>query len=413
MVKVSVVIPIYNVEEFLDECLTGIVNQTLSDIEIICINDGSTDNSLEILNKYANDDDRIIILNQENKGHAVACNRGIDLAKGEYLYLMDSDDMLKTSALEELYDYAKKKSADFVLFQSNNYSQDEDVYYNSAIYSMDNVADFIGDSVVDYNDLGDLIFEIPVTPWSKLYDLNFINKINVRFPEGLIFDDNIFFWDVLFNATRIAFYRKYFFTRRWYSYSSTTAGDLRFIDAIEINNLMLNRFEKYGLLEKYKKVLFNRKIDLNYGRFIRIKDIYQKEYYTEFNKDCKKIVSDDLYDEYMDVLDDRNKKIFLSCLESDTFKEFKYEMAYYDSNNLKIEFEKNNWNLKVNNNNLIKTNNDLKKQVDDLSNECNSLKEKVNILANENTILKKEIDLIKNSNSWRYTEFLRKFKRKI
>jgi glycosyltransferase involved in cell wall biosynthesis len=133
MVKVSVVIPVYNVEDFLEECLDSVVNQTLRDIEIICVNDGSPDDSLRILEEYARRDNRITVINQDNAGHAVASNRGIDLAKGEYLYLMDSDDMLKTTALEELYIYAKDKSADFVLFQSNNYSQDENKFYNSAI----------------------------------------------------------------------------------------------------------------------------------------------------------------------------------------------------------------------------------------------------------------------------------------
>ena len=97
MVKVSVIIPIYNVENYLEECLDSIVNQTLKDIEIICVNDGSTDNSLDIINKYAAKDDRITVIDQENGGHAVATNRGMDLAKGKYLYLMDSDDFVKTS----------------------------------------------------------------------------------------------------------------------------------------------------------------------------------------------------------------------------------------------------------------------------------------------------------------------------
>ena len=93
MVKVSVVIPVYNVEEFLEPCLDSIVNQTLDDIEIICVNDGSTDKSLDILNSYAKNDDRFTVISQENGGHAVATNRGMELANGKYLYLMDSDDL--------------------------------------------------------------------------------------------------------------------------------------------------------------------------------------------------------------------------------------------------------------------------------------------------------------------------------
>ena len=193
MVKVSVVIPIYNVEEFLNECLDSIVYQTLEDIEIICVNDGSTDNSLDILNSYAKNDNRFIIISQENGGHAVATNLGMSLAKGEYLYLMDSDDILKITALEETYNYAKEKNADFILFQSLNYDMDENKYYKTNIYSMEHIADFVDESIFDYNDLEEMIFDIPVTPWSKLYKNQFIKDIGASFPEGLVFDDNIFF----------------------------------------------------------------------------------------------------------------------------------------------------------------------------------------------------------------------------
>lgn len=108
-----------NVENYLGACLDSIVNQTFKDIEIICINDGSKDNSLEILKSYAKKDDRFTVINQENGGHAVATNRGMDLATGKYLYLMDSDDVLEDpEALEKTYKVAEEKQVDFVLFQA-------------------------------------------------------------------------------------------------------------------------------------------------------------------------------------------------------------------------------------------------------------------------------------------------------
>ena len=99
MVKVSVVIPVYNVEKYLRDCLDTIVNQTLEDIEIICVNDGSTDKSLDILNEYASKDERMRVISQENGGHAVATNVGMTYATGEYLFLMDSDDILKLKSI--------------------------------------------------------------------------------------------------------------------------------------------------------------------------------------------------------------------------------------------------------------------------------------------------------------------------
>ena len=349
MVKVSVVIPIYNVENFLEECLESITNQTLRDIEIICINDGSTDKSLDILNSYASEDDRFKVFSQENQGHAVATNKGMELANGKYLYLMDSDDILKLTALEETYNYAEKKSADIVLFQSCNYSNSEDKYYKSKIYSMDDVADFIGDKVVNANDLGDLIFSIPVTPWSKLYNNDFIKRINVKFPKGLVFDDNVFFWDVLFYAKRIVFYRKYFFTRRWYSTSSTTSGDLRFIDSIKINNLVIKTFEKHNQIERYKKKLYNKKVKLGYSRYKNIKDEFKEEYFNALKDDFNNF--DNI--NFIDLLSKRNKTIFKSCLNADTHKEFGLTIQNYDlkvnNKKLKKKYEQiissNSWKL--------------------------------------------------------------------
>ena len=93
MVKLSVIIPVYNDEKYLRECLDSVCNQTLDDIEIICINDGSTDSSPEILNEYSQADERIIIINQENRGPAASRNNGLDIAKGEYIAFLDAADM--------------------------------------------------------------------------------------------------------------------------------------------------------------------------------------------------------------------------------------------------------------------------------------------------------------------------------
>ena len=99
MPKVSIIIPVYNVEKYLKKCLNCIVNQTLTDFEVICINDGSTDNSLEILNEYAKNDKRFIVISQENQGQGVARNRCLELVKGEYIQFIDPDDWVETNML--------------------------------------------------------------------------------------------------------------------------------------------------------------------------------------------------------------------------------------------------------------------------------------------------------------------------
>lgn len=119
--KVSVILPVYNTEKYLPECLDSLLNQTLKDIEIICINDGSTDNSLEILQEYQANDQRIRILNQENQGAAIARNKGIQMAEGEYLSFLDADDFFDENMLKWSYEKAQKTNSDICIYGSYLY----------------------------------------------------------------------------------------------------------------------------------------------------------------------------------------------------------------------------------------------------------------------------------------------------
>ena len=138
-IKVSVIIPVYNVEPYLKECLNSIINQTLKDIEIICIDDCSTDNSYQILEEYSKKDNRIIILKNEKNtgGPSTARNKGIDLAKGDYLYFIDSDDYIENNFLEEMYNTAKEYNTDIVsnlnIIENNNNNY---IYYQHSIYNI-------------------------------------------------------------------------------------------------------------------------------------------------------------------------------------------------------------------------------------------------------------------------------------
>ena len=106
MKKISVIVPVYNVEKYLSECLDSVLSQDEKDIEVICVNDGSTDKSLEILKEYKEKDDRIIIVTQDNKGLAEARNSGLNVAKGEYIFFLDSDDKMREGTLSKLYSTA-------------------------------------------------------------------------------------------------------------------------------------------------------------------------------------------------------------------------------------------------------------------------------------------------------------------
>ncbi len=345
MVKVSVVIPVYNVEDFLAECLDSITSQTLKDIEIICVNDGSKDKSLDILNGYASKDNRITVIDQENGGHAVATNRGMDLATGKYLFLMDSDDILDLTALEKTFELAEQKQVDFVIFQAINYYMDKNQLIEEENYSMNALADYVGDSVFNYKDVRDYVFDITVTPWSKLYRRDFIEKNSIRFPEGLVFDDNVFFYDVLFAAQKIIFLREHLFRRRWYPTSSTRAGDQRFLNYIDICNLIWDVFFRYGEFDYYKDELFEKKVGTVYYWYKNIKDEFKELFFQAMKKDYQKITDDDEFLKYfITSLDNRKRTIFESALNSQTHEEFDLCMENYglrmENNHLKDLLDK-------------------------------------------------------------------------
>ncbi len=114
-IKVSIIVPVYNVEKYLQSCMDSLVNQTLEDIEIICVNDGSTDNSLEILESYAKKDSRIKVFTIENSGNSIARNYGIKIAKGKYVGFVDSDDYINETMFEKLYNSCEQNDLDLAI----------------------------------------------------------------------------------------------------------------------------------------------------------------------------------------------------------------------------------------------------------------------------------------------------------
>lgn len=323
MVKVSVVIPVYNVEDFLGECLDSITNQTLSDIEIICVNDGSQDRSLEILNEYAARDERITVLDQENGGHAVATNRGMKLATGKYIFFMDSDDILELTALEDTYKIAEERQVDFVIFQAINYYMDTGELVEAENYSMNALADYVGNRVFNWKDIKDYIFNITVTPWSKLYNREFVMKNNIIYPEGLVFDDNVFFFETLFAADRITFLRKHLFKRRWYSSSSTTSGAKHFTNYIQICDLIWQTFFKYNVFDEFKEKLLNKKFKTNLHWYRLIKPEFKQLFLDDLRADYERIVSDEEFKNYIvKDLNDQQKLLLDGVLKYKDRKDF-------------------------------------------------------------------------------------------
>lgn len=183
-VKISVIVPVYNVEKYLERCLNSIIHQSLKEIEIICINDGSTDNSLSILEKFAEIDKRIIILNQQHTGPSAARNEALKIAKGEYVGYVDSDDSISENFYELLYSNAKKYGADIAcgeIYKLNARNNKKVLKFNNFKTYKKTEQKYKACNIPRLNYI-----------WNKIYNREALLKSKLTFEENVVFED--IFW---------------------------------------------------------------------------------------------------------------------------------------------------------------------------------------------------------------------------
>ena len=192
--KISVIVPVYNMEKYLKKSLSSLQKQTLRDIEIICINDGSKDNSIDILNSFAQVDKRFKIINQPNSGVGKARNNGIKIARGEYLAFMDPDDWVESNAYKTLYNQAKEQDCDVLVF--NYKSIDEQGKIINEVRLKDNfkdIYDLSSKEFFDWRDVKKKIFGgFFYAAWNKIYKKDFITSNKIKFTDCSMSEDNAF-----------------------------------------------------------------------------------------------------------------------------------------------------------------------------------------------------------------------------
>lgn len=193
-VRISVIIPVFNCEKYLDTCIRSVLMQDYQDYEIICVDDKSTDGSLDMLKQYAKDDERIKILsNDENKGPGYCRNKALDIAKGKYIFFLDGDDWIEKETLGILYAQCEKDKLDLIMFKYIAYYDDKKEFGHEPYYDMEYM-DKYSEKVFNHWDLIPRdVFRLPLGPCNKLYKKSFLNENNIRFPDGnLIQEDNPF-----------------------------------------------------------------------------------------------------------------------------------------------------------------------------------------------------------------------------
>lgn len=298
MPKVSLIVPTYNVEQYLVECMESITNQTLEDIEVICINDGSTDGSLSILQSYADKDKRIIIVDKENGGYGIGMNIGLEIATGEYIGIVEPDDFVPVNMFGNLYDIAKGNNLDFV---------------KADFYRFERATN--GDMFLTYNHLSkkeedyNVVFNPSETPeairwimntWSGIYKREFLNKWNIRHNEtpGASFQDNGFWFQTFVFATRAMIIDKpYYMNKRDNPNSSVKNMQKVFCVNVEYDHIKdvliehpetWNRFKSYYTLKRFHNCLTTLR---------RIDNSCKLDYVNRFSKEMKRAYQLDEIDE--------------------------------------------------------------------------------------------------------------------
>lgn len=359
MVEISVIIPTYNVEKFIGETLESVINQTFEDMEIICVNDGSSDGTLDILKEYSNNDGRIKIIDKENGGVGSARNRGLDAAKGKYIIFLDSDDMLDLNALSELYDIANEKNTDLIMFRSVNFNDESAKDFIEEYNSMEQIPDSFNNSLFSFKDLLEYFSNMDVTVSTKFFKHELIE--DVRFDEDVIFEDNLFTLDYFFNADKIYLYDKVLHHRRIRAGSIITSTSKRHVDGIEVNNRMIKKIQDAGYYDDVKEELFVKNFTKISYRFIDIDDEYKEYFYDCFKGDLMGKAENIKSNLNFDLIDKRTAFIFDKVIESSHFWELELRIRIYDYENqiaelnntiqqlvdenkkLKMDLEKYNW----------------------------------------------------------------------
>ena len=386
MVKVSVLIPVYNVSKFLDEAISSILNQNFEDIELICVNDGSTDNSLEILESYASKDDRLKIFTKENGGCGSARNMALAKAEGEFVYFFDPDDRILQDTIKHSYENAVANNSDIVLFKATRFDE-KGVNYNRTYMNLEKHftdVDF-NDFTFTYKDIKDFFLDSPYAPWCKLYRKSFLDSYDdFKFDLGIAFDDVPFHVKSLARAERLSFVNEYL-----YHY--------RFDNPDSVNHTASNSFDIFKIVDIVESILKSEtdfeELEFEFNKFL----LYNISYYLVSSQS----------EEYFNLAKERYLKVdekfvkdmpktmikkYYAVINNDSYDKFRFEFMC-------IEYDA----LKESNDSLRKSHDSLRKSYEKLKDDNYNLRKSRDYYYDTYN------ELI-SSNSWKLTKPLREIK---
>lgn len=240
MPKVSIIVPMYNVENYIEKCLNTLVNQTIEEIEIIIVNDGSTDNSKEKVKKFCKEyPQKILYLEKENGGLSDARNYGMPYAKGEYIAFLDSDDYIELDTYEKMYELAKKEESDMVecdfIWEYPNKQKEDigEVYYGKH----------------------EMLEKVRVVAWNKLIKREILEETKIQFPKGYRYEDVEFTYKLVPYLNKVSFLKKpcIHYVQRQNSISNMQ--NERTKEIFDVLNHVIEYYKEKGIYNEYKNEL--------------------------------------------------------------------------------------------------------------------------------------------------------------
>ncbi|MGL5049705.1 MAG: glycosyltransferase [Fusobacteriaceae bacterium] len=289
--KISVIVPVYNVEKYLKRCLDSILNSELEDIELILINDGSTDSSGMICDDYLKIDKRVKVIHKNNARVSAARNDGLKIAKGEYISFIDSDDWIEREMYMDMYEKSKKLNLDFIMCDYTKRGKEQEYTVSQVIeegyYDKKAIEEKLFKSLIMFESID---FPVTISNWCCIFNRNFLKKNNLYYNEDIHYcEDSIFGSKVMYNAQNFYYLKNKFYYNYFYNPVSTTSryNEKKWDSFLEINLKLEEYFEN-------SKFDFSRQIKINmlYFTFNMLTEIgksnesFLKKYFY-----CKKIMN--------------------------------------------------------------------------------------------------------------------------
>ena len=321
MVEISVILPVYNSEDYLNGCLDSLLNQTFEDMEILCIDDGSSDGSPDILKEYEKADNRITVISQENMGVAKTRNKALELINGNYVYFMDSDDFLDRNAFKKLHDNITSNNSDFCIMKAIFVNGDEE--YKFPAFDLDKEFEKVNFNrfTFTYKDIKSHVLNDLFAPWLKLYSAGFLKgSEEFTFPEMKSYSDAPFHVKTMLKASRISFVPEYLYYYREND-DSLVHSSSNTINFFKLSDIIENYLRENNFFDEFKD---------EFDAFRVVKLVYymgfadSDEYYLKAKDELSNINAASL------SIADKDLDKMNIVLDSDNLKECKLALELYD-----------------------------------------------------------------------------------